>query len=52
MAVSCLTALAFATKMSLKHKSASHSAVQDKNLQNTSHIEEKLDVISLFGKVE
>jgi hypothetical protein len=44
--------LAFATKVSQKHKSASHSAVQVKNVRNTIGIEEKLDVISLFEKDE
>jgi len=44
--------LAFAIKMSQKHKSASHSAIQVKNLQKTVSTEEKLDVISLFEKGE
>jgi len=44
--------LAFATKVSQKHKSASHSAIQVKNQQKTISVEEKLDVISLFEKGE
>jgi len=47
-----LTALAFATKMSQKHKCTSHSAIQVKNLWKTISTEEKLDVISLFEKGE
>jgi hypothetical protein len=50
--VSSLTALAFATKMSQKHKSASHSAIRVKNLRKTIRTEEKLVVISLFEKGE
>ena len=38
--------------MSQKRKSASHSAIQVKNLWKTVSTEEKLDVISLFQKGE
>jgi len=38
--------------MSEKHKSTSPSAIQVKNWQNTTSIEEKLDVISRLGKDE
>jgi hypothetical protein len=38
--------------MSEKRKSASPSAIQVKNGQNTTSIEEKLDVISQLGKDE
>jgi len=44
-------ALAFITKMSKKHKSASPSAVQVKNRWKTISFEEKLDVISQLEKV-
>ena len=38
--------MAFLTNVSEKHKAASPSAIQVKNLQKTISIEEKLDVIS------
>jgi hypothetical protein len=41
-----LTALAFITNMSEKHKSASPIAIQVKNQCKTIGIEEKLDVVS------
>jgi len=50
--VSSSTALVFFTIMSEKLKSTSPSAIQVKNRQSTSSIEEKLDVISWFGKDE
>ena len=46
------TALAFITKMSGKHKSASLSAIQVKNWCRKISIEEKLDVISQLKKIE
>ena len=50
--VSPSTALAFITKMSKKHKSASPSASQVKNRWKTVCFEEKLDVISQLEKGE
>jgi hypothetical protein len=44
--VSSSTALAFLTNMSDKHQSVSPSAIQVKNRQKTSSIEEKSDIIS------
>ena len=46
------TALAFVTEMKEEHKSASPSAIQVKNWQQTVSIEEKLDIISRLEKVE
>jgi hypothetical protein len=43
--VSSLTALAFITNMSDKHKSTSPSAIQVKNQSKTIGTEEKLDVV-------
>jgi hypothetical protein len=45
-------ALAFVIKMSGKHKSTSPSAIQVKNWQQTSSIEEELVVMSRFDKGE
>jgi hypothetical protein len=50
--VSPSSPLAFVTKMSEKHKSASPKAVQTKNWWKTVGIEKKLDVISQLQKVE
>jgi hypothetical protein len=44
--VSSLTALAFLTNISEKHKSTESSAIPVKNRRKTIAIEEKLDVIS------
>jgi hypothetical protein len=50
--VSSSTALAFLTSVSEKHKSASPSTIQVKNLWKTIGIEEKLHVISWLEKGE
>ena len=44
--VPSLMSIAFVTKLVEKHNSASHIAVQMKNLQNTVNTKEKLDVRS------